>query len=55
MNNLDVDKIKSLNFGEMVWADDMPSNPSQSDPHDSGGDFESFVQYSEDSYEYEGV
>ena len=51
INNLYVDQTQSLNFGEMVWADDIPSNSSQSDPHDSGGDIESFVQDSEDSDE----
>ena len=42
-------------MGEIVWADDMPSNPSESDPHDSGGDLESFVQDSEDSNDYNDV
>ena len=55
MNNSHVDHIQKLNHVDVVWADDLPSNPSESDPHDSNGDTESFVQDSEDSNEYYGV
>ena len=32
MNNLHSYQIPSLNHGDVVWADEMPSNPSESEP-----------------------
>jgi len=55
LNNLDVDQIQSLNLVDVVCADDLPSNPSELDPQDSGSDLESFVQDSRDSNDYDGI
>ena len=54
-SNIHVDQIPSLNHGDVVWAEDMPSNPSESDPYDSGGDLESFIQDSQDSNNYDDM
>jgi len=55
IKDLNVDHIQSLNNQKLVWADDLPSIPSESDPHDSDDDLESFVQDSDDSNDYDGV
>ena len=31
-NNYHANDIQSFNQGDVVWAEDMPSNPSESDP-----------------------
>ena len=40
---------------KVVWADEMPAYPSDSNPLDSGGELESFIQDSEDSNDYDGL
>ena len=47
--------IPSLTFGNVVCADEMQSNQSESNQYDSGGDLESFVQDSQDSNDYDDI